>query len=915
MTQFGQHPFTAARDPLPGPPLPMPSTGVTTAPDPPALSWDGMPDDEPAVLFRRSVVSPDGYRYISDEINHRIQIVEPAGRTRDLGGTGSRAGEFRYPRGLAVLSTGTPATTRLFVCDAWNHRIQVLDGQGAVVGGFGGHGAGPGQLDVPSDVVLVRPRFAGETPDDNDPDILMLAVADSWNCRVQIFDLTGACVGAVGGANETQGVEGDMQPATRQGWPFLRTGSHPVLTFPTRLTWRSPHLEVHCAGGVVRRVDLAYAMLPTFSTWRAACSEPALSAARAYFRGRSGGPELPAAALAQMETDLGGAMLARGDVGSAAALWAEAWPAGLDRPGMKGQLAQRCERMLPGVGRRGGADLVRTVAAQVARLRHPCPVVATPEGSQDQVGHQTPSATGDGRTAGRLFRLLTVAAQRAGARSSAAEVIWSAPDGERALGPLAVGGDEIALVSPRARALWVFDRALSPLRRVSLDRSLGPSCLSADPRGGWLVGDEGWGRLIRVDGTQHAFESGWTSHGARYHVPVAMTAVQDRLYVAERERDRVVVRDLSGRVLGGYRDIPGPLSLAIAGQSLWISTSRPAGLRCVDLHSGHSLVSVEPQELISPVQIAPVGNGTMLVADASAGCVHAFAVTGDWLGRLDEVRGCPAGAAQRRRGARRCHRCRRGWAAGSADPIRVADVGDGLVAALDACHLVPFSPPSIGASEIDDVVATLQSGWLTTGPRVAAFEREFADYLGAGHAVAVNSCTAALHLSLLAGGVGPGDEVVTTPLTFCATANAIIHAGATPVFADIDPVTMNLDPEAVSRALTSCTRGILPVHFAGRPADVTRLRRLADDAGALLVEDAAHCLEGASGGRKIGTTGDLTCFSFYATKNLTTGEGGMVATDSEEWASAIRTMSRHGLSRDAWRRAARARGGVLRAVS
>ena len=370
MTQFGQHPFTAARDPLPGPPLPMPSTGVTTAPDPPALSWDGMPDDEPAVLFRRSVVSPDGYRYISDEINHRIQIVEPAGRTRDLGGTGSRAGEFRYPRGLAVLSTGTPATTRLFVCDAWNHRIQVLDGQGAVVGGFGGHGAGPGQLDVPSDVVLVRPRFAGETPDDDDPDILMLAVADSWNCRVQIFDLTGACVGAVGGANETQGVEGDMQPATRQGWPFLRTGSHPVLTFPTRLTWRSPHLEVHCAGGVVRRVDLAYAMLPTFSTWRAACSEPALSAARAYFRGRSGGPELPAAALAQMETDLGGAMLARGDVGSAAALWAEAWPAGLDRPGMKGQLAQRCERMLPGVGRRGGADLVRTVAAQVARLRH-----------------------------------------------------------------------------------------------------------------------------------------------------------------------------------------------------------------------------------------------------------------------------------------------------------------------------------------------------------------------------------------------------------------------------------------------------------------------------------------------------------------------------------------------------------------
>jgi dTDP-4-amino-4,6-dideoxygalactose transaminase len=219
-------------------------------------------------------------------------------------------------------------------------------------------------------------------------------------------------------------------------------------------------------------------------------------------------------------------------------------------------------------------------------------------------------------------------------------------------------------------------------------------------------------------------------------------------------------------------------------------------------------------------------------------------------------------------------------------------------------HDVAFSPPAIGTSEIDEVVATLQSGWLTTGPRVADFEREFGAYVGARHAVAVNSCTAALHLSFLVSGIGAGDEVVTTPLTFCATANAIIHAGATPVFADIDRETMNLDPSAVRQAVTPRTRGIVPVHFAGRPAPVTAFRRLCDAAGALLIEDAAHCVEGVSDGRKIGTTGDLTCFSFYTTKNITTGEGGMVTTDSAEWASRLRTLSRHGLSQDAWRREA-----------
>jgi dTDP-4-amino-4,6-dideoxygalactose transaminase len=216
--------------------------------------------------------------------------------------------------------------------------------------------------------------------------------------------------------------------------------------------------------------------------------------------------------------------------------------------------------------------------------------------------------------------------------------------------------------------------------------------------------------------------------------------------------------------------------------------------------------------------------------------------------------------------------------------------------------VVPFSPPDIGGEEIAEVIATLESGWLSTGPRVHRFEAAFAAYVGAPHAIALNSCTAGLHLSLLAAGVGPGDEVITTPLTFCATANVIIHCGATPVFADVDPATGNLDPDAVEAAITPRTRALMPVHYGGRPVDVTAFQAIAGRHGLAIVEDAAHCVEGVSMGRKIGTTADFTCFSFYATKNLTTGEGGMVTTASPEAADRIRVASLHGMSNDAWSR-------------
>lgn len=219
--------------------------------------------------------------------------------------------------------------------------------------------------------------------------------------------------------------------------------------------------------------------------------------------------------------------------------------------------------------------------------------------------------------------------------------------------------------------------------------------------------------------------------------------------------------------------------------------------------------------------------------------------------------------------------------------------------------IVDFAPPAIGAEEIAAAVAALESGWLSSGPRVREFEQAFAAYAGVEHAVALNSCTAALHLALLTAGVGPGDDVITTPLTFCATANTVVHAGATPRFADIDPHTWNLDPVAVQAAMSDRTRAVIPVHYAGRPVDVPAFTALGMHNGVRIIEDAAHCVEGRAGGAAIGSTADFTCFSFYATKNLTTGEGGMLTTHSAEWAETIRRRALHGMSRDGWTRYAR----------
>lgn len=213
-----------------------------------------------------------------------------------------------------------------------------------------------------------------------------------------------------------------------------------------------------------------------------------------------------------------------------------------------------------------------------------------------------------------------------------------------------------------------------------------------------------------------------------------------------------------------------------------------------------------------------------------------------------------------------------------------------------------FGAPLIENAEINEVVATLKSGWLGTGPKVARFEKDFAAYKNVSHAAALSSCTAALHLSLLTAGLKPGDEVITTPLTFCATVNAIIHAGATPVLADIDPLTMNIDPARIEEKITPRTRAILPVHFAGRPCDMDAIMTLAARHDLKVIEDCAHAIESEYKGRKTGTIGDFGCFSFYVTKNIVTGDGGMALARREEDLARIKVLGMQGMSKDAWKR-------------
>lgn len=221
---------------------------------------------------------------------------------------------------------------------------------------------------------------------------------------------------------------------------------------------------------------------------------------------------------------------------------------------------------------------------------------------------------------------------------------------------------------------------------------------------------------------------------------------------------------------------------------------------------------------------------------------------------------------------------------------------------MTAPEFLPYALPDIGEAEIAEVVATLRSGWITTGARTRQFEAEFAAYTGCKHALAVNSCTAALHLALEAVGVKRGDEVLVPTVTFASTAEVVRYLDAKPVLVDCRADDLTLDVERAAAAITPRTRAVMPVHYGGSPCDMDAVLALAKRHGLAVVEDAAHALPTEYKGRRVGTIGDITCFSFYATKTVTTGEGGMIATANDAWAERMRAMSLHGISKDAWKR-------------
>lgn len=224
---------------------------------------------------------------------------------------------------------------------------------------------------------------------------------------------------------------------------------------------------------------------------------------------------------------------------------------------------------------------------------------------------------------------------------------------------------------------------------------------------------------------------------------------------------------------------------------------------------------------------------------------------------------------------------------------------------MSASSFIPFHRASVGQEEIDAVSEVLRSQWLTTGPKAHQLEKDFAEYVGARYAVAVNSCTAALQLAIDAIDLRPGDEVIVPAYTFTATAATVIHSGAVPVLCDSKPGEFNLDPESVASLISPRTRAILPVHIAGLPCDLEAVHDIAEQNELHVIEDAAHALPASFQGRKIGSVSELTAFSFYATKTITSGEGGMLTTDNEAYARRARCMRLHGISGDAWKRYSR----------
>ncbi len=607
-----------------------------------------------------ATVPVPGATVISEELAHRLWLVPTTGTPRAIGEEGTGAAAFRFPRGLAVVPGATTAATRVFVCDSWNHRIQVLDGDGRLQFAFGGHGRGDAQFDEPSDIAIVRPQFAGEPTSITGPDLL-LAVADSGNCRVQVLELDGAFVAAFGSGDAPS--DGVTPGFTREGWPFFCGGTQPYLPLPSRLAWRSPYLDVSCADGRIVRVDLALALLPDFEGWRHGAPAPALGAAERALAGLDASPVAPRV-LAQIDTDLGRAWLARGLTDSVGRLWARAWPPGLDEVATEQQLEERVHiaavRRASSAREQGQADdgvcqLLHVLTERIGdvRRRRARAVAVRELACARALSHTEPGApatqkAGRARAAvsearGRLARvthLAHMAAHAAQRPRTQGHIVWTAMPGRGAVQQAAATSTRTAVVSADGRCLIVLDRLGTPLGEVPLTLASRPVAAVAHPRGGWLVADADRDALLHIDRSGALIRT-WGTRGddPRQFRGIGGIAATDRvILVCDRDHGRVQVRDLDGDLVGCHRHLDAPVSVAVDDDTLLVAEWRSARVRRIRRSDGVPVGVFAHPDLVAPAQVVRAPGG-VLVADRTFAAVFAFGLDGRWHGMLTAADG------------------------------------------------------------------------------------------------------------------------------------------------------------------------------------------------------------------------------------------------------------------------------------
>jgi hypothetical protein len=601
-----------------------------------------------------AVTAPGGRRYYSDERHHRIVVEEAGGYRWSFGSLGSGAGELRHPRGLAVLAGPSPDATRLFVCDAWNHRIQVFDGNGRPRFAFGVPGSADGQFDMPSDVCLVAPRFPGEGADDDAVEP-WLAVADRWNNRVQVFDLDGALIGVVGGSHGSLARPG----ADLAGWPFFRLAADPTFGFPVRLSWKAPCLEIESANGHTCRVNLALALLPGFDRWILDAPVAELLSARRAFASAARLALPPADVLAAIATRLGSLQLAAGRPDDAARTWGRSWPRGLTARVIERELTSRvdaAEAGLEGAASRSGRSVISSLESAVAierRRRGRKAAEHALEGRADIRSRDRATGPTDverqraDHVLAGLTRLSALGGRLAlvrGCRAPEAEVAWTAPAGAGLLQQAVVGPGVLAVVAGQEPAVWLFDARCAPMARFSLPAGTRPRAIAPAPHGGWFVTDLHRDCIIELNDAGKILRL-WGGRGEapdRLCTPLGLWFADCRLYVADRDNDRVQVCEPTGHPLGAYPRLAAPVGVAVDGRVLWVAEwGRPA-VRQVDRRTGKTSGWLVHEDLVSPVSVARA-RGTVLVADHFGAAIHAFDRGGQWLGKLGRAAGQPIG--------------------------------------------------------------------------------------------------------------------------------------------------------------------------------------------------------------------------------------------------------------------------------